>query len=188
MDFLDIPHAVIMGCSRGGRWAIEFALDFPKYVDALVTVDAMPTGFQRLANRPSAIKQDKKTQDSQALKEDWYHHPIFDSARTKPGVAQRLYNMISDYSGWHWFNEDPVRFRKPFAVHRLNQIEAPTLIIVGEKDLDLFVKAGDFLYQHIPHSEKSILREAGHIPNMESPSEFNQRIDYFLRSERQGRK
>jgi 3-oxoadipate enol-lactonase len=110
----------------------------------------------------------------------WKSCPLFEPALEKPNVAFRLTQMISDYSGWHFVNTDPSRSLDPPAIERLQEIKAPTLIIVGERDSPDFHRIADILNKKITNSKRMTLKEAGHMSNMETPREFNETILSFL--------
>ena len=183
MDYLEIEHASIVGLSLGGRWAIQFAIDYKEMTNALIVADAMPNGYITDGEIPSSSREIKflvQNKGLQAAQEAWFNHPIFKAARRSPQLSELIWQMISDYSGWHWANEDPIVIGDPPAAHRLSEIISPTLIIVGENDLDVFLSATDFLNQRIPNSFKVTIPEVGHMSNMESPSTFNNLIKTFI--------
>jgi 3-oxoadipate enol-lactonase len=182
LDFLGIETATIVGLSRGGRWAIEFALDFQEKVQSLILADSMPYGFDALENRPSLsdeIVSTAKLKGMNAARKLWFEHPIFENARTNLTVSERVWAMISDYSGWHWINNDPVQNRFPPAAKRLDNLSIPTLVIVGEYDLPVFRKSAEFLKQNIKNSRMVVIPNAGHLSNMEAPTIFNNAILKF---------
>jgi pimeloyl-ACP methyl ester carboxylesterase len=68
----------------------------------------------------------------------------------------------------------------PPAISRLREIQAPTLIIVGDQDvLDILVIA-DILQKHIPHAETLVIPGAAHMVTMEQPAKVNQAVLGFL--------
>ena len=68
----------------------------------------------------------------------------------------------------------------PPAFERLNEVAAPTLVIVGESDDALIKTIGEFLSSHIPGARKETISGAAHLPNMDKPDEFNQAVLAFL--------
>ena len=90
--------------------------------------------------------------------------------------------IVSDYSGWHWVKQDPARTLDPPAIQRLDEISAPTLVIIGERDLSDFRAIADTLQQQIPGAKKVILTGVGHLSNMEDPKRFNEVVLDFLAS------
>lgn len=185
MDFLEIEHASFVGLSLGGRWGIQFAIEYKELTSALIIADAFPNGFNLVDEKPSHTREilfNAQNKGLQAAREAWFYSPLFKPARTSPQLSEFIWQMTSDYSGWHWVNEDPIIIENPPIAQRLNEIISPTLIIVGENDLGDFRRAADFLNQQIPNSLKEIIPGVGHMSNMEAPSTFNNLIKKFLDS------
>src|SRR5215470_5689413 len=55
LDFLNIDHAYLMGCSMGGGACMNFALDYPDRADALIMVGSGPGGFAYPEWSPSPL-------------------------------------------------------------------------------------------------------------------------------------
>jgi 3-oxoadipate enol-lactonase len=175
LEHLRIDRAHVVGQSRGGAVAIDFALAHPEATSALVLVDPVLGGHswsQEAARTDGAVWETAAKSGVEAGKAQWLAHPLFAPAQEKPEVAARLERIVSDYSGWHLINTDPVRYPDPPAAQRLHEISAPTLIVVGERDLPDFHVIADTL-QQIPNARKVMLQSLGHMCNMENPSTFN---------------
>jgi 3-oxoadipate enol-lactonase len=180
LEYLEIPDAYFCGLSMGGRVVIDFALTYPQMVSSLVLVDSALNGYSfksfSLANIGTIAKASGIAEANQA----WLHHELFSPARRQHAVADRLNQIVSSYSGWHWVNQNPWRPIDPPAIHQLEKISCPVLIIVGEEDLPDFHSIADILHSKIPDSRKAILHQAGHMSNMENSEAFNQLIFDFL--------
>lgn len=61
----------------------------------------------------------------------------------------------------------------------LDQISAPTLVVVGSEDA-LFLPAAEVMERRIPRARKIVLDGAGHLANAEAPNEFNAAVNDFL--------
>ena len=182
LEHLRIDRAHVFGQSRGGAVAIDFALAHPEATGALVLVDPVLAGHswsQEAARTDGAVWETAAESGVEADKARWLAHPLFAPAQEKPEVAARLGRIVSDYSGWHLINTDPVRYPDPPAAQRLHEISAPTLIVVGERDLPDFHVIADTL-QQIPNARKVVLPGVGHMCNMENPSRFNEIVLDFL--------
>ncbi|MFH0937764.1 MAG: alpha/beta hydrolase [Planctomycetota bacterium] len=183
LERLEIRQANILGLSMGGAIAIDFTLLFPKVVSGLILVDSRPDGW-KASPELSALMQPiiLKAQENNLpeAKQLWLEHPLFESARKRPRAAAQLKQIISDFSGWQWDHTNPVKKLSPQAIHRLEEITAPTLIIVGERDLPDFHAIATVMHQSIRDARKVMLPDVGHIPNMETPDTFNQTVLGFL--------
>ncbi|MFN8445191.1 MAG: alpha/beta hydrolase [Caldilineaceae bacterium] len=183
MDHLQIESAALIGLSRGGGVAINFTLAHPGRVNHLVAVDSVLDGHrwsdsQRSADQ--AVWDCAKRDGLEAGKAAWLAHPLFVAPFRQASVKAAAAQMVADYSGWHFFNRDPVRSLKPYAIERLHEITCPTLTIVGEEDLIDFQQIADSLSSKVPNGRKVVLPNVGHLSNMEAPESFNQVVLKFL--------
>ena len=64
-------------------------------------------------------------------------------------------------------------------MEKLEDINVPTLIIVGELDVELRSMA-DTMEHRIPDAQKIIFDGVGHMSNMEVPDIFNKTVLHFL--------
>ena len=64
---------------------------------------------------------------------------------------------------------------------RIKNIDAPTLLIWGDKDRTIPLELGKRLASDLPNATLSVIDGAGHLPNQERPEEVVERIDAFMR-------
>ena len=189
LEYLDITHAAILGLSMGGSIAVDFALEHPDATDALIPVDSRLSGWQPDAEWTAfsqAVRVRAKEAGIQAARDLWLYSPVFNPALEHPEVAPRLIQIVTEYSGWHWVNENPLRVPDPPAVQRLDTIRMPTLIILGERDFPDCQAVAEALHQGIPKARKVVLPRVGHMSNMEAPERFNALIVDFLAAQWHG--
>jgi 3-oxoadipate enol-lactonase len=62
----------------------------------------------------------------------------------------------------------------------LRDLEIPTLVIVGEKDITTPVWASEMLHEWLPKSTLRIIKEAGHLVILDHPDEFNEEVKMFI--------
>jgi 3-oxoadipate enol-lactonase len=182
LDSLGIAQACVIGQSMGGGVAIDFALAYPEVVRALVLVDAALDGytFSEWEETWGAVFGIAATQGTQASLAFMIGLPAFETLRANPALESRLMQIWSDYSGWHFANRDPVQNVDPPAIHRLEQIRVPTLVIVGEHDFADHHAIADILQQRIPDAQKIVLPGVGHVSMMEASDRFNKAVYAFL--------
>jgi pimeloyl-ACP methyl ester carboxylesterase len=58
LDYLDIDHAYLMGCSMGGGACMNFVLDYPDRANALMMVGSAPVGFSYDEWSPSPLDEE----------------------------------------------------------------------------------------------------------------------------------
>jgi len=182
LDLLGVTEAHVLGFSMGGWIAVEFALLHPELTSALVLADGTVLGYPlgEIDDFFTLVKTKAAESDVQAAKELWLDQPLFKPAFDRPSVAPRLQRIISDYSGWHFVNTYSYRPLDPPALQRLDEVSAPTLLIVGERHLLPFHTVADTLHQSVPGARKVILPDVGHMSNMENPDRFNRTVLAFL--------
>src|SRR4030065_676568 len=64
----------------------------------------------------------------------------------------------------------------------LSKISCPSLIIHGTDDQLIPITEAELMHQQIPNSRLDKIANAGHLPNLEDPSLFNQAVRDFLYS------
>ncbi len=63
----------------------------------------------------------------------------------------------------------------------LSTISCPTLIIVGSDDALTPPGEAEKMHSQIAASTLAVINEAGHLPNLEQPDEFNRVVADFLK-------
>src|SRR5262249_32729938 len=63
----------------------------------------------------------------------------------------------------------------------LNRIIAPALILVGEHDAITPLTDAELMHREITGSRLAVIKDAGHVSNMEQPESFNRTLLEFLR-------
>lgn len=177
LNHMNAGQAHVIGLSMGGGVAIDFALERPRLTRSLVVVDSGVGGYPWTTSFNSHARDVGVEQ----AKENWLVHPLFEAANRNPAVAARLRKMVTEWSAWDWFNRDPGRAPDPLPYHRLKDIQAPTLVVVGEYDIPDFQGVANLLTRDIPNAQKVVLSGVGHMSNMEAPEKFNEEVLRFLK-------
>jgi 3-oxoadipate enol-lactonase len=183
---LGVDRASLVGLSLGGRIAIDFALAHPEQVDKLVLVGPGLSGFDwspEQGERLTRIYLAARDDSPEAATELWLRDPYMAPAMENVEIAPRLRQLALDNSHvfyTNYFLECPLQ---PPAVGRLSEINAPALVIVGERDVPDIQRIVDQLAAELPNVRKKVISGAGHIVNMEQPEAFNEILLDFLRTE-----
>jgi pimeloyl-ACP methyl ester carboxylesterase len=175
--------AHVVGLSLGGRIAARFALAYPDAVRSLTLVDAALDGHAWSAQWLAlwnTIACAARSGDLESARRLWLAHPLFGPAHEQPVVMARLSDMVRDYSGWHWLHPDPGTASGLPAIGRLGDIQRPTLVVLGQRDLGDFHRISDTLASGIPGATRVGIPGAGHMSNMEAPAAFNRVLLDFL--------
>ncbi|MCI4333061.1 MAG: alpha/beta fold hydrolase [Thermoplasmata archaeon] len=185
LSSLGLSRVHLVGLSAGGAVALDFALEHPDLVGRLVLVDSALGGFEwspAVVEGWDRIDRLAQADGVEAARQAWLADPLFEGARNRPEVRERLETILREYSGWHWLQESPSRGADPPAVQRLASVASPTLVLVGEHDLPDFHRIATVLAEGIPSARRVSVPGAGHMLNMEAPAEFNRLVLEFLDS------
>lgn len=185
---LGIARAIIIGCSNGGRIAIEFTLQYPEKVAALVLVGSGLRGHEwseASDQQSDVIDAFYEARDfEQAVELDiqmWIDGVGRSREQVDPQVRERVREMILfSTSRFDQLSGGKEQRVEPYASTRLHEIQAPTLVIVGNHDVPDIVEIAATLTQNIPHAKQVVIEGTSHLPNMEQPARFNQIVSDFL--------
>jgi pimeloyl-ACP methyl ester carboxylesterase len=184
LNHLEIIRTHIVAHSMGGMVALDFAINNPYALKHLVLVDAALGGYQWSDDWTAHIRKVwglGRNGDIEKAREQWLNYDLFRPALANSQSEERLRQMIMDYSGWHWAHKDPESSLDPPAAKRLEDVLAPSLVVVGEEDLPDFQAIGDVLENGIGNVRKLLIPGAGHMPSMEAFGIFNDVLLEFLR-------
>jgi 3-oxoadipate enol-lactonase len=183
LDALGVSHTFVLGQSRGGSVAIDFALAHPERTCALILVDPALGGW----NWSKAFSQSMHelgiialTQSVDMAQKRWLAHPFFLSARKRPQQVERLEQIVANYSGWAWLHASSEQDADLPTPRPLEGISVPTLLVIGEHDIQEFQDIANHIARTIPHLTKLVLPGVGHMSNMEAPETFNEAVLGFL--------
>jgi pimeloyl-ACP methyl ester carboxylesterase len=186
IEQLRLKPAHLVGCSMGGSIAIDFAIQYPERVSKLVLVGTAIGGANFGKKYPdlwTEVKAADEAGDHIALNQAEMHLFLDGPQRPKGYVKQPLRDLFLDMNGTSlnsdWENA-PTDDLKPPAVERLGEVTAPTLLVVGDKDVPTIYDAADLLMKSLPRVQKKVINDAAHLPNLEHPEEFNRLVLEFL--------
>lgn len=164
--FGDAP-LVLVGCSYGGQLAVDFALAHPRLVAALLLVAPGLNGVEpseelraRLARLRAAAGRGGRAL-ARAWLDDPYHAPHGLPAATARLVAAMLGDSVELFTG------PPSSLPAPCAVDRLDQLDSPGAVFVGEHDDHDSRFIAIKLTTECHALELRVVPGAGHYPSLE---------------------
>lgn len=186
LEALDIHAAVLVGCSMGGGLAVDFALAHPGRVIGLVLVGTSITGAPwSVTAEEQAIEmaeEDAWERGDLDLLNKVQAHEWLDGPRSRSGrvggAARALFLDMNALA----LNKPPLNQEeaRPDAWSRIEEVSAPTLLIVGDEDFTALVDRHETLSETMPNAFAVVLEGAAHIPSIEKPELVNSLILQFL--------
>jgi len=182
-SFFDSPAAVV-GCSFGGRIAIELAAARPDLVERLVLIGA---GLGSWSWSESA--QAGFAEEEEAIEHGDLAAAAAQQARMwlAPDAAPEVRELTEAMTLRSYEQQLPMEgqvnavWPEVPAETRLGEIGAPTLVVVGAEDLEDIKSMAEKLAGEIPGARLATIEGAGHLPSLERPNELNELLLGFLR-------
>ena len=190
LDALGIDQAVLMGCSQGGRIAIDIALAQPQRVRALVLVACSISGApsdadgpfspvvnQRIADFEAAEKRGDQALMNELEAQFWLDGPEAPAGRVGGGLRELFLamNAIPLASGSPGEATPP-----PDAWSRLPEIRVPVLVVWGTLDFAHIATRMRELVQRLPDARAIVMEGVAHLPGLEAPQPFDRALTAFL--------
>ncbi|PZU76368.1 MAG: hypothetical protein DI546_07905 [Rhizobium sp.] len=170
---------ILVGLSLGANVILEYAGRHSAAVRGMVLASAGLPGHVWTTKRPpEAIKALAQRAGLQAARQAWLDHPIYATARARPGAGAALTAMIGAYDGWHWTNDDP-RIPAGDITGMLGSIAVPALVLSGGHDDPGYRDIAQRLATELPDARLVTFKEGGHLLNVEEPSRFNGEVEAF---------
>ena len=189
LDHLDVARPIIaMGCSMGGGIAMDYSLERPADVAALIMVGSGPSGLALDVPMPAKFAEAEAAHTAGDLDlvceietQIW-----FDGiGRTPDEVDQsmrRLAYAMNHIALTH--QKKGLGKRMPDAsvpaASRLGEVRLPVLAIVGEFDIPYIRAAGQHVADNLADATRVDIADAAHLPNMDHPEEFQRIVAHFI--------
>ena len=179
---------ILMGCSMGGGLAMDFALEYPTKVKALIMIGSGPGGLEldveespKFPLAMKAFEDGDLDQVAEIETQIWFDGEGRSPEHVDQDMRKLLFQMnrtvleheVKDLGKCLPNTEKP-------AFSRVSELKVPLLVIVGSHDEPYMFAAADFMMENIKTAQKVIMADAAHIPNMEHPLEFQRIVDDFL--------
>lgn len=183
--------AVVVGCSNGGRMAIDLAMEHPDLVRSLLLVAAGISGFD--ADLAPEGKEDYE-RDGTRMKpiyDAWKagrHEEALEGMRqywcsaTTGANLELVRDMLRD-NAEEIFTDVSANFSAPPkvpAVKRLDTLRARSIVLQGDRDEPTMIHIGRWLGHHLPGTRYVPVAGADHLINLSKPAMFDATLETLL--------
>jgi pimeloyl-ACP methyl ester carboxylesterase len=135
--------------------------------------DAAKAGF---AEEEEALEQDDLAGAAAAQARMWLAANAADNVRSlTEEMTLRSYELQLPVE-----DEVTALWPEPPAAEQLEQIAVPTLVVVGDDDVEDITTIAEKLAAEIPGARLVTIEGAGHLPSLERPDELNRLLLDFL--------
>jgi pimeloyl-ACP methyl ester carboxylesterase len=194
---IDAP-VVLMGNSMGGHIAVLLAADHPQWVDRLILVDPAVPGVHVRRPEPAMLGAmaalsipglaenllDQRTRllGPERLVAETLALVCADPSRVGRDVVDAHVQLTRERShlgaqNFRAFMQATrslgLRMADPRFWARARRVQAPTLVIHGDRDRLIPVAAAHELVRRVPKWQLRVLEGVGHVPMMETPELFS---------------
>ncbi|MEB3102131.1 alpha/beta fold hydrolase [Ferviditalea candida] len=170
LDTLGYERVTICGSSLGGWIGLQLALIQAHRVKKLIVSDVAGVHI------PGRDSIDPFTLTVPQLTERCF----YDTSRLPktPQLSEMPVEMIRNRAMFARLTWE--RGCDPKLLHRLGGLSVPVLIVWGRQDELVPLSSGEKLKKAIPDSELFVIDECGHLPYVEKPEDFLNRIASFI--------
>ncbi|MEZ0395781.1 MAG: alpha/beta hydrolase [Anaerolineales bacterium] len=190
LDHFGVQRAILVGNSAGGTVAMNFTLQHPDRVQALILVDpavygggGAPAWIRPLLRTPQMrhlgplIARQIQTRGPELIELAWY-----DPSRITQETLD-LYKKPLQVENWDralW--ELTVSSQESGLTERLSEFTLPVLVITGDTDRIVPTEQSIRLAGELPQAQLVVIPQAGHVPHEEQPAAFMEAVAAFVQS------
>lgn len=185
---LALAEVALLGMSQGARAVLRLAMRADRRISCLV-LDGPPDLDRGAVREDDAAYGDVplgryralvRTGGIEAFRREWATHPLMRLRTVEPDAHRLLDAILRRYPGSDLL-ECAAEASPPELRVRPEDIATPALVITGEHDLEGRRQAADMLARRLPTAERAVITGAGHLPNLDNPVAYNDRVRAFLK-------
>jgi pimeloyl-ACP methyl ester carboxylesterase len=188
LDHFNVNKAILIGNSAGGTVSLQFALQHPERVQALILVDPAvyeggggPSWLRPLYRTPQMqhlgplVVRSIQSRGLEIIKMAW-HDPSRITQVTLDGYTRPLHAEDWDRALWYF----TLASEDTGLTDHLKDFSVPILVVTGDDDRIVPTASSIKLAGELPNAQLAVIPEAGHVPQEEQPATFLQAVEEFL--------
>jgi len=179
---LKVERAVLVGSSSGGALAIDFAVQHPEMTDGLFLIGPVLHGLEFSAEFRERAKRNNEPMergDVKAWARNWSRDKFLIAGTNEKARLKIYEQVVANVEKLKSYDGALEEKLSPPASKRLGEIKTPTLILVGEGDIADVNSHGKIINAGISGSERIVVKDAGHLIQVEKPDEVVGRLEKF---------
>lgn len=182
MNQLEIPKAIVCGISMGGYILLNAVCRYPEKFKAIVLCDTncIADSDETKEKRKKTIDQIKNGKVDEFATS--FVEKVFspNTAETNLEARTAIKNSILTTAHETLVGGLTALKNRDAICTSLNQLAIPALILCGSEDVVTPPAQSEYLHQKIIGSEFQLIKNAGHLPNVEQPIPFNTLLSSFI--------
>lgn len=179
---MEIERVVLCGLSMGGYVAMAFTERWPEMVEALIlcntrsTADTEEGKAGRLRTATDALEKGMSVIARGMLPNVLSEH----TRRTRPGSVRHVEAMMARQDPRAAAAASRGMALRPDRTGVLRAFEKPALVITGAEDTLMPLATSQAMVDALPKGQLIVLKQAGHLSNLEAADAFNNAVLDFL--------
>lgn len=179
VDYLEFDKVMLVGCSQGGRIAVDFALRYPQRVSGMVLIAPAISGEDdEDFDHPAAVLSLAEKLDAADASGDmeqlnelearaWLDGPLSKPGRVGGDVRQLFLDMNAIA-----LNAEPVgqEIEAEPALAAAGGLDVPALVLWGELDFPHVIELCQRLAARLPNAKAVVIPDCAHLPSLEQPA------------------
>lgn len=183
LEHAGMQRAILVGNSSGAGLALDFALAHRERTEGLFLIGPVVHGMPSSAyflERGNRNSEPAARGDMEAAARNWSQDRYL-VAHDDPPARQALFQALAQNpQNLKTGGQFEIRPSPP-TVLRLNQIQAPTLLLVGDADIADVIAYAGALEAELPIALFEVWQDSGHMIQLEHPSQVVERFQRFAR-------
>ena len=180
LEHLNIDRFHLIGFSMGGGDALAYAIDHQERLLSLTLAGTVAAGWQpprRFKDFTGPARQD----GVEEARKQYMESILSYYEKRNSQLKEEMQRMMLDFSGVPWIDPMKGKYKKRDDISLSEKVSIPVLLVVGQRDI-IFRPLAEQLAGLMKTSKLVVIKNAGHMVNMEAPDEFNLVVLDFLKN------